>query len=132
MRSGRLTWTAWPANPLLTESTSPGGQQIWQSELVAIDDELRWFLEVGAPILVLSLWCELRDPRGPIGRRLRSTQLRVGYLTFGVIMHVGIEVLMEIGPYMYVTCGMYPAVLGPSVVRGLFDRVMRARDSTPL
>ncbi len=83
-----------------------------------------WFLEVSAPILLVSLWCELTKAQGPIGRRLRSTWLRVGYLSMGVIMHVGIEVLMEIGPYMYVTCSMYAAVLGPAVVRGAVESVL--------
>jgi hypothetical protein len=42
-----VDWTAWPANPLVTQSTAPGAQQIWQSELVAVDGDLRWFVEVG-------------------------------------------------------------------------------------
>ncbi len=86
-----------------------------------------WLLEVCAPILLISLWCELKDTRGPIGRRLRSPWLRVGYLGAGVFMHLGIEVLMEVGPYMYVTCSMYAAVLGPSIVRSVARRFLPVR-----
>ena len=43
-----VTWTAWDGNPALTTSTSPDGEQFWQSELLRAQDGrvLQW-LEVG-------------------------------------------------------------------------------------
>jgi predicted GH43/DUF377 family glycosyl hydrolase len=41
------TWEPSTANPVMTQDRSPDGAPFWQSEAVAIDDELRWWLEVG-------------------------------------------------------------------------------------
>lgn len=40
-------WEASPANPVMDEGRSPSSEPFWQSEAVVIDDELRWWLEVG-------------------------------------------------------------------------------------
>ena len=65
---------------------------------------------------------EIGDARGRIGRHLRRVEVRIAYLTFGFLMHVGIELLMEVGPYLYVTCSMYSCVLGPPLCRRLLRR----------
>ena len=41
------TWEPSEANPVMDEDRSPSGEPFWQSEAVVIDDEVRWWLEVG-------------------------------------------------------------------------------------
>jgi hypothetical protein len=81
-----------------------------------------WLFEVLAPLLLVSIWCELKQASSRLGRFLARVELRGVYLLYGVLMHLGIEVLMEVGPYMYVTCSMYACVLGPEVCRRLLRR----------
>ncbi|MGH7482473.1 MAG: hypothetical protein ACRELV_09985, partial [Longimicrobiales bacterium] len=41
------TWEPSSANPVMTEDRSPSGEPFWQSEATVIDEEIRWWLEVG-------------------------------------------------------------------------------------
>jgi len=81
-----------------------------------------WLFEVLAPLLLVSIGCELKQAKSRLGRFLARVELRGVYLLYGFLMHLGIEVLMEVGPYMYVTCSMYSCVLGPEVCRRLLRR----------
>ncbi len=52
-------------------------------------------------------------------------------LLVGVGMHLGIQVLMNVGPFSYVVFGAYPVLLHPEVARRLYLRWRRWRGLDP-
>ena len=94
----------------------------WSYPFTQMATTSAWLFEVMAPLMLVSVLGEIGDARGRIGRHLRRVEVRIAYLTFGFLMHVGIELLMEVGPYLYVTCSMYSCVLGPPLCRRLLRR----------
>ena len=52
-------------------------------------------------------------------------------LAVGVLMHLGIRVFMNVGPFSYVALAAYPALLHPEVARRLYERARETRMETP-
>lgn len=73
-----------------------------------------WLWEVGAPLLLLAFWFRRTRSRGGW---LRATANRIDarawYALFGVLMHTGIHVLMDVGPFSYLSLALYPALFSP-------------------
>ncbi len=88
-----------------------------------------WLFEISAPLLVLAVLLDEVSSSGRVARLLRRLQVRALFLVYGALMHLGIEVLMEVGPYLPVTLSMYPAVLGPVVCQRLLRRRHSRNDS---
>lgn len=91
-----------------------------------------WFWELGSPVLLLALW--YRDTRTRPGR-LRALfnrlDLRALYCAFGVLLHLGIFALMEVGPFTWITLSYYLALWSPDEWRALTRRRGRAAPSRP-
>lgn len=83
-----------------------------------------WLFEVGAPALLGVLW--LRRTRSRPGRlRAWSNRLRARdlFIAFGLLMHAGIAILMEVGPFSTVSMALYAALLHPDELRALRARL---------
>ena len=50
---------------------------------------------------------------GALKRGLDRVRLLELYLAFGFAMHVGIEALMEVGPFCFAALALYPAAIAP-------------------
>jgi hypothetical protein len=48
------------------------------------------------------------------------------FAVFGVGMHLGIEALMNVGPFSFISMSYYLALLWPSEARAALDRLTRA------
>ena len=94
----------------------------WLYPLTQVATTSAWLFEIAAPVLVLAVLLDEVGAQGRVARGLRRLRVRVLYLVYGALMHIGIEALMEVGPYLPVTLSMYPAVLGPVVCARLLRR----------
>jgi len=73
-----------------------------------------WLWEVGSPTLLLAFWFRHTRTRGGWARHtLNRIDLRSWYAGAGVAMHAGIHILMDVGPFSYLTLALYPALFSP-------------------
>lgn len=59
--------------------------------------------ELGAPLLWLGVWAERHPEGGRVVRLARRVHLRRGFVLAAVMFHVGIDALMNIGPFSWVS-----------------------------
>jgi hypothetical protein len=78
-----------------------------------------WLFEVTFPIVVLAVLLDetQSQSQSKLALGLRRFGVVRAYLIYGALMHLAIEALLEVGPYLPVTLSMYPAVLGPLLLR---------------
>ena len=73
-----------------------------------------WLWEVGSPALLLAFWFRHTRARGGW---LRSTMNRMDFRAWfaliGIGLHTGIHVLMDVGPFSYLSLALYPALFSP-------------------
>ncbi len=113
-----MGWVAWafPLSQLATLST--------------------WLFENGSPLLILAFW--YRHTRTRPGR-LRALFNRVDFRTlfglFGLSLHIGIMVLMDVGPFSVITLCFYIALYSPDELhrwgRRIVDRLPGLSASEP-
>ena len=92
-----------------------------------------WLFEVGAPLLIIALWW--RRTRARPGRlRALSNRLRARdlFLVTGLLMHAGIAISMEVGPFSFVSMALYAALLHPDEARRLLGLPARPPAGGPL
>ncbi len=78
-----------------------------------------WCWEVGAPVLLLAAWARRTQARGGAWRAWMSrVDVRVPWLAAGVLLHVSVEALLEVGPFSLAMLALYPVAWSPSEVRG--------------
>ncbi len=88
-----------------------------------------WFWEIGSPLLILAFW--YRDTRTRPGRLrawMNRVDLRFLFAAFGVMLHLGIFALMEVGPFSWITLSYYLTLWSPDEWRAL----LRARAAPSL
>ncbi len=81
--------------------------------LTQLGTAITWAFEVGAPILLFMLWRERR--------RGRRNNYRRWFALVGVLLHTGIFVFMEVGPFTVIIWSLYLCLFTPDEVRRLFD-----------
>lgn len=84
-----------------------------------------WLFELGAPLLLVGLWAR-RWPESRLSNLARRLPLRGMFAVFGIGMHLGIEALMNVGPFSFISMSYYLALLWPSEARAALDRLTRA------
>jgi len=91
-----------------------------------------WLWELTAPLLLLVLWYR-RTARRP--GRLRALcnrlPLRGLWVAAGVAMHLGILLLMDVGPFSLVALAYYPCLFRPDEWRRLGARLAALRSVPP-
>lgn len=91
-----------------------------------------WLWEIGSPLLLLAFW--YRDTRARAGW-LRATLNRLDfrklYAAFGVLLHLGIAALMEVGPFSWITLSYYLCLWSPDEWRSLFRSATPRARATP-
>jgi len=78
-----------------------------------------WVFEVFfGPLLLITLWGRSsREQAGPLRRLLIRWRFRDLFAVSGALMHLGIFVLMQVGPFSIVSLSMYPALWHADEVR---------------
>lgn len=89
-----------------------------------------WLFEVGSPLLLLAFWYRRDRTRGGRLRALLNrVDLRVPFALFGVGLHLGIQVLMDVGSFSAVSLSFYLCLVHPDEWRALWRRVRPAAPS---
>lgn len=107
---------------------------LWGLPLTQLATTLVWCWELLGFVFVASV--VLREATAPATRagfvakrvldRLRFREL---YLAFGVVMHLGIEVSMEVGAFTFATLALYAAALAPDEWRAVGARLRSIRSA---
>jgi hypothetical protein len=87
-----------------------------------------WLWEVTSPFLILSMWLRMEPERGGRFRKLLARwDYRKVFFVVGVGIHLGIEALMNVGPFSWIALSFYVALWHPDEIRGLWARRVLAR-----
>lgn len=82
----------------------------WVFPLTQLGTAATWFWEVFSPLWLVALLYTL-PPAGP--RLNRWNGVRVVYTALGLIFHVLVVAMMNIGPFTWASMAFYPAVVHP-------------------
>lgn len=73
-----------------------------------------WCIEHASPVLLLcAYWRATRGRGGWLRAQALRVDLRAWYLAVGMAMHLGVEMLMEVGPFLGGTMVLYAAWIAP-------------------
>ncbi len=83
-----------------------------------------WHWELAAPLVLVWMWLRRTSDRGG---RLRGwllrRDLRAWYLTVGVLLHLGILVTLNVGPFSFVSLSFYPLFFRPDELTAFARRI---------
>ncbi len=83
-----------------------------------------WLFELSAPVLLLVLfWKGQEDRATGLARRVNGWNLRAYWVAFGVSLHLGILVVMEVGPFSWIALSYYVALFRGGEWANCLDRV---------
>lgn len=103
---------------------------LWLYPLTQLATTTTWLFEVMGPLFVVAVFLRER-PSGSSGGRLKRlldrVHFREAWLAYGIALHVGIEVTMEVGAFFLATMALYVCALRPREWRALLARVARRR-----
>lgn len=103
---------------------------MWALPLTQVATTLVWLWELAGVVFVASVLLRESDSpstrAGAFAKRvLDRVRFRELYLAFGVAMHLGIEVTMEVGAFSFASLALYPCALSPEAWRKLAARFRR-------
>ncbi|MGE0789488.1 MAG: HTTM domain-containing protein [Sandaracinaceae bacterium] len=103
------------------------GLPLWSYPITQVSTTVTWIFEVSAPLFLIAWLLDESSPRArwlaALKRGLAKIHYVEVYLLVGFLLHVGIEAMMEVGPFSFASVALYPAVLGPDRIARLVDRV---------
>ena len=80
----------------------------WAYPLTQVGTAVTWIWEVSFPVVMLGLWWRHTKERGGRARRLaEKIDLRIPYVLIGLTMHGVLFVLMNLGPFSFITVSYY-------------------------
>ncbi len=90
-----------------------------------------WLFEVGAPVLWLAFWYRYtRDRPGTVRRWFNRLDIRSWFLLFGLGMHAGIFILMDVGAFSLISVATYTCAYHADEYRALVRRFRPAQPTT--
>lgn len=103
----------------------------WAFPLTQAATAFTWFWEVGAPILLLAFWWRRTRTRGGwLRAQANRLDLRAGWMMVGVLLHLGIECVLEVGGFSWAMLSLYFCAWHPDewarAARSLRERGHRA------
>ena len=82
---------------------------------------------MGGALLLAFFWARYRGERaGRVGRFLIRIRYRTLFMAVGLPMHLGIALVMEVGPFSWASMAYYAALVRPDEVRQLVQRLTGA------
>jgi hypothetical protein len=86
----------------------------WVYPLTQLGTAVTWWWEVLAPLLLVIYWARHTAARGGRVRRvLNRFDLRVPWAAIGVSLHLGILVLINVGPFSWISLAYYLCLIPP-------------------
>ena len=86
----------------------------WAFPLTQAATAFTWVWEVGAPILLLAFWWRRTRTRGGwLRAQANRLDLRAGWMMVGVLLHLGIESLLEVGGFSWAMLSLYACAWHP-------------------
>jgi hypothetical protein len=96
--------------------------------LTQVATALVWHFEVGAFLLLLVYHYRRTAERGGRLRALFNRRdLRLYFAAFGISMHIGIEILLNMGPFSWISMAYYLALWRPEEIEAAWRRMSRRR-----
>lgn len=96
----------------------------WAYPLTQIGTAVTWVWEVTSPLLLLALWYRATASRpGWLRRLFNRINYRRVFVTIGVLVHIGIAVLLEVGPFSWVMLSYYICLYRPEEWRRRRERL---------
>ena len=93
--------------------------------LTQIGTAVTWVFELTWPLVPLALWFRsTADRGGRLRGLLNRVPIRAVYVTIGLTMHVTIFLIMEVGPFSWVTLAYYPCLFRPAELTHGWRRVV--------
>jgi hypothetical protein len=87
----------------------------WVYPLTQVGTAVTWLWEVTSPLLLLALWYRhTRERPGRLRALFNAVRYRELFVAVGVVMHLGVFVLMEVGPFSWVSLAFYACLFGPA------------------
>ncbi len=118
--------------PTWQRFTLPLADLAWAYPITQLMTLSVWCFEQAAPLLLLAYWYrDTRERGGWLRGVFNSKDFRGKFLLFGLGMHVGIEVLMEVGSFSWATMCLYVACFHPEEWRGLLRSAPAPRSAAP-
>jgi len=88
--------------------------------LTQIATAITWLWELTAPLLLLALWYRATAERpGKLRALVNRVNYRRWWVVIGVVMHLSIFVLMEVGPFSWIMLSLYFCLYHPNEWRSL-------------
>lgn len=88
----------------------------WLAPFAAIGTGVTWLFESTWALLPLYLWKRRPGATGRLARFAQRVDLRYAYAAFGLALHVGIWVLMQVSTFSWITLSFYAALWRPEEV----------------
>lgn len=102
---------------ILQQPTWQRGDMSWAAQvypLTQLATALTWTWEVGAPLWLLAFWFRYtRDRPGRLRALCNRVDLRSIMAGIGLVLHLGILSLMEVGPFSLVALSFYTCLYHP-------------------
>lgn len=87
----------------------------WLYPLTQVATAITWFWEIGAPLLLVFFYLRATGERGGRLRGLcRRVDLRAWFAAIGVLLHVGILALLNVGPFSWISLSYYLCLWSPA------------------
>jgi hypothetical protein len=83
-----------------------------------------WLFEIGAPLVLLALWFRrTADRPGRLRALFNRLHWRTVFVVVGVQIHLGVFLLMDVGPFTWVTLSLYICLFDPQEWSELSQRL---------
>jgi hypothetical protein len=98
----------------------------WVYPLTQVATAVTWLWELSAPLLLLGLWYRhTRDRPGRLRAFFNWLDFRRLFVVVGVCMHLGVWVLIGLGPFTWISLSFYVCLFHPDEWRGAWQRIRR-------
>ena len=86
----------------------------WFYPVTQVGTGVSWFWEVSAPLWLLAWWyARTQDRPGRIRAVFNRLHVREIYVVLGLLFHLALTVLMNVGTFAICSVALYPALYGP-------------------
>lgn len=100
----------------------------WAYPLTQVATALTWHWELSAPLLLLVYWYRATPERpGRLRALFNRRDLRIPYAAVGVLLHLGILVLLNVGPFSWISFAYYLCLWRPEEIEAAARRAAGAR-----
>jgi hypothetical protein len=86
----------------------------WVYPLTQVATAISWLWEITAPLLLLAFWYRATADRpGRLRRLFNRVNFRRLFVVIGVMIHLGILLFLEVGPFSWITLSFYLCLYHP-------------------